>query len=93
MEPNLYGVRLIWSMCKANMMNSHWKPHYENSSINVQQAVDRLVTEVYENLAPKLEQRHIINQMLRLLTNDSPVKFAEVAMHLQAPPGQNNIYS
>lgn len=44
------------------------------------------MTEIYENLAPKPEQRYIINHMLRLLANGSPVKPAEVAMHLQASP-------
>lgn len=58
----------------------------KNSATNVQQTVDRIVTEVYENLASKPEQRHIINQMLRLLANGSPVKPAEVAKHFQASP-------
>jgi alkylmercury lyase len=58
----------------------------KNSATNAQQTVDKIMTEIYENLAPKPEQRYIINHMLRLLANGSPVKPAEVAMHLQASP-------
>jgi alkylmercury lyase len=56
------------------------------NSANVQQTVDKFVTELYENLAPEQEQRHIIGQMLRLLANGSPVKPTEIALRLQASP-------
>lgn len=55
----------------------------KNSAANAQQIVDKIMTEVYENLVPEPEQQNTIKQILRLLANGSPVKPTEIATHLQ----------
>ncbi len=67
-------------------MNITTKNSMKNSATNIQQIIDKIMTEVYENLVPEPEQQHIINQMLRLLANGSPVKPSEVATHIQISP-------
>ncbi|MGI0043611.1 MAG: organomercurial lyase [Nitrososphaeraceae archaeon] len=51
---------------------------------NVEEVVEKIVTDVYESLAPEPEHRRIIGQTLQLLSNGSPVTLAEIASQLQA---------
>jgi alkylmercury lyase len=53
---------------------------------NVEEAVEKIVTDVYESLTPDPEHRCIIGQTLQLLSNGSPVTPDEIASQLQASP-------
>ena len=53
---------------------------------NVEEAVEKIVTNVYRSLTPDLEHRLIIGQTLQLLSNGSPVTSDEIACQLQASP-------
>lgn len=51
----------------------------------VQQAIDKIATDVFESLIPEREQRHIFGQTLQLLASGCPVPPDEVAIRLQVP--------
>ena len=53
---------------------------------NVEEAVEKIVTNVYGSLTPDLEHRLIIGQTLQLLSNGSPVTSDEIACQLHASP-------
>lgn len=63
-------------MTKTNQMERKGK---------VQQAIDRIATDVFETLIPEKKQRHIFGQTLQLLANGSPVPVDEIAIRLQVP--------
>lgn len=56
------------------------------NNADVQKAIDKIVTEVCENLTPEPEQRSIFDQTLKLLANGSPVKPTDTAKHLKTSP-------
>ena len=56
----------------------------EKTNSNVKQALDKIVADIYENLIPEDEQRHIFGQTLKLLSDGHPVTPDEIAISLQA---------
>ncbi|AIF84719.1 Alkylmercury lyase [Candidatus Nitrososphaera evergladensis SR1] len=49
----------------------------------VQQAIDKIATDIFESLIPEQEQRRIFGQTLQLLANGCPVPPDEIAIRLQ----------
>jgi alkylmercury lyase len=62
------------------------KTNQKKMNDKVQQAMDKVVTDVFESLIPEKEQRHIFRQTLQLLANGCPVPPDEIAIRLQIPP-------
>jgi alkylmercury lyase len=62
------------------------KTNQKETNSNVQQAVDKIATDVHERLTPEREQRRIFGQTLQLLANGCPVPPDDVAIRLQVPP-------
>lgn len=62
------------------------KTNQKETNSNVQQAVDKIATDVHERLTPEREQRRIFGQTLQLLANGCPVPPDDVAIRLQVTP-------
>ncbi|MDQ3853345.1 MAG: organomercurial lyase [Thermoproteota archaeon] len=62
------------------------KTKQKETNSNVQQAVDKIATDVHERLTPEREQRRIFGQALQLLANGRPVPPEDVATRLQVTP-------
>jgi alkylmercury lyase len=62
------------------------KTKQKETDSNVQQAVDKIATDVHKRLTPEREQRRIFGQTLQLLANGCPVPPDDVATRLQVPP-------
>nr|MDQ3967601.1 hypothetical protein [Thermoproteota archaeon] len=62
------------------------KTNQKETNSNVQQAIDKIATDVHESLTPEREQQRIFGQTLQLLANGCPVPPDDVAIRFQVPP-------
>ena len=82
-EPNMCGIKQIRCTLQLSCMA---KTNQKETNSNVQQAIDKIATDVHESLTPEREQRGIFGQTLQLLANGSPVQPDDVAIRFQVPP-------
>src|ERR671919_384641 len=62
------------------------KNNQKETNSNVQQAIDKIATDVHESFTPEREQRRIFGQTLQLLANGCPVPPDDIAIRFQVPP-------
>ena len=62
------------------------KTNQKETNSNVQQAIDKIATDVHERLTPERKQRRIFGQTLQLLAKGYPVPPDDVAIRFQVPP-------
>lgn len=57
-----------------------------NKNVSIQQALDKIRTDAFENIVSDQDQSHIVSKTLELLANGSPVLPDEIAILAQASP-------
>ncbi|MGH9954464.1 MAG: hypothetical protein ACRD39_02235, partial [Nitrososphaeraceae archaeon] len=55
-----------------------------NKNVSIQEALDKIRTEAFENIVSDQDQSHIVSKTLELLANDCPVLPDEIAILAQA---------